>query len=60
VLPVGAETFRPHGTKNGTKMKQKNIRRRLTMTREIGNRIVELGGKCEFQGNSLQDDLMSI
>ena len=26
----------------------------------IKNRIIELGGKCNFQGKSLQDDLMSI
>jgi predicted DNA binding CopG/RHH family protein len=30
------------------------------MKKEIENRIIELGGKCSFQGKSLQDDLMSI
>ena len=30
------------------------------LIKEIQNRIVELGGTCNFQGNLLHDDLMSI
>ena len=30
------------------------------LKKEIENRIVELGGTCDFQGKSLHDDLMSI
>ena len=30
------------------------------LIKETQNRIVELGGTCNFQGNLLHDDLMSI
>ena len=30
------------------------------MKKEIENRIIELGGVCNFQGKSLKDDLLSI
>jgi len=30
------------------------------MKKEIENRVIELGGKCNFQKKSLHDDLMSI